>query len=184
MMTMWCWKHFSRAIRFAFKTHLYVNHIRDKAHFTVDKFIISTIYPFSYYYLMCIPWIMTSEVFLRFLFSFIWRGFTEKYMRNLINLISFLFFFRSMLSSNIHVQHFASFANGCRVPYMGKGTFSIIVNQTESKAKTPSTDSQFLIPGFPASKLRAEKMVLSSYGLKLSNGKGKVIKYTSLRRWH
>ena len=65
-----------------------------------------------------------------------------------------------------------------RVPYMGKGTFSIIVNQTEAKAKTPSTDSQFLIPGFPASKLRAEKMVLSSYGLKLSNGKGKVIKYT------
>lgn len=61
---------------------------------------------------------------------------------------------------------------------MGKGTFSIIVNQTESKAKTPTTDSQFLIPGFPASKLRAEKMVLSSYGLKLSNGKGKVIKYT------
>lgn len=57
------------------------------------------------------------------------------------------------------------------VPYMGKGTFSIILNQTESKAKTPSTDSQFLIPGFPASKLRAEKMVLSSYGLKLSNGK-------------
>jgi hypothetical protein len=61
---------------------------------------------------------------------------------------------------------------------MGKGTFSIIVNQTESKAKTPTTDSQFLIPGFPASKLRAEKMVLSSYGLKLSNGKGEVIKYT------
>jgi hypothetical protein len=109
------------------------------------------------------------------------EDFTEKYMRNLINLISFLFFFRSMLSSNIHV-HFISFANCCRVPYMGKGTFSIIVNQTESKAKTPSTDAQFLIPGFPASKLRAEKMVLSSYGLKLSNGKGKVIKYTSLRR--
>ena len=91
------------------KAHPYVNHIRDKAHFTVDKFIISTIYPFSYYYLMCIPWIMTLEVFfLRFLF-FIWRGFTEKYMRNLINLISFLLFFPSMLSSNIHVQHFVSF---------------------------------------------------------------------------
>ncbi|CRK96173.1 CLUMA_CG009602, isoform A [Clunio marinus] len=57
------------------------------------------------------------------------------------------------------------------VPYMGKGTFSIIVNQTESKAKTPSTDSQFLIPGFPASKLRAEKLVLSSHGTKLINGK-------------
>lgn len=61
---------------------------------------------------------------------------------------------------------------------MGKGTFSIIVNQTEVKAKTPSTDSQFLIPGFPASKLRAEKMVLAAYGLQLRNGKGKVIKFT------
>jgi hypothetical protein len=59
---------------------------------------------------------------------------------------------------------------------MGKGTFAIIVNQTENKAKTASCDSQFFIPGFPASKLRAEKMVLSSYGRKLSNGKGKVIK--------
>jgi hypothetical protein len=79
-----------------------------------------------------------------------------------------------MLSSNMYNILYPS-ENCCRVPYMGKGTFSIIVNQTESKAKTPTTDSQFLIPGFPASKLRAEKMVLSSYGLKLSNGKGKVI---------
>lgn len=61
---------------------------------------------------------------------------------------------------------------------MGKGTFAIIVNQTESKAKTPSTDNGFLFPGFPASKLRAEKMVLSSDGQELSNGKGKVIKNT------
>lgn len=83
-----------------------------------------------------------------------------------------------MLPSNIHVQRFISALDEQKsVPYMGKGTFSVIVNQTEAKAKTPSTDSQFLIPGFPASKLRAEKMVLSSYGLKLSNGKGKVIKY-------
>lgn len=62
------------------------------------------------------------------------------------------------------------------VPYMGKGTFTVIVNQTENKAKTASCDSQFFIPGFPASKLRAEKLVLSSYGRKLSNGEGKVIK--------
>ena len=62
------------------------------------------------------------------------------------------------------------------VPYMGKGTFTVIVNQTENKAKTASCDSQFFIPGFPASKLRAEKLVLSSYGRVLSNGEGKVIK--------
>jgi hypothetical protein len=65
------------------------------------------------------------------------------------------------------------------VPYMGKGTFTVIVNQTENKAKTASVDSQFFIPGFPASKLRAEKLVLSSYGRKLSNGEGKVIKKAS-----
>lgn len=61
------------------------------------------------------------------------------------------------------------------VPYMGKGTFTVIVNQTENKAKPAGCDSQFLIPGFPASKLRAEKLVLSSYGRRLSNGEGKVI---------
>lgn len=58
---------------------------------------------------------------------------------------------------------------------MGKGTFTVIVNQTENKAKPAGCDSQFLIPGFPASKLRAEKLVLSSYGRRLSNGEGKVI---------
>lgn len=59
-----------------------------------------------------------------------------------------------------------------RTPYLGKGTFSVIVNQTESRAKTPTVDSQFLMPGFPASKLRAEKMVLRSNGMELDNGKG------------
>lgn len=153
------------------KTHPYVNHIRDKAHFTVDKFIISTIYPFSYYYLMCIPWIMTSKVSL-FFFSFYltrihWKMYEKFDKFDFFS--SFVPCYHQIYMYNI----FISFVNFCRVPYMGKGTFSIIVNQTESKAKTPSTDSQFLIPGFPASKLRAEKMVLSSYGLKLSNGKGK-----------
>lgn len=62
---------------------------------------------------------------------------------------------------------------------MGKGTFTVIVNQTENKAKTASVDSQFFIPGFPASKLRAEKLVLSSYGRRLNNGEGKVIKKCS-----
>lgn len=136
---------------------------------------------------MCIPWIMTLEVYFpfsflsQFLFLFIWWGSAEKYMRNLINLISFLILLL-LLSFRVIIKYTCTTSHILhdrlrRVPYMGKGTFSIIVNQTEAKAKTPSTDSQFLIPGFPASKLRAEKMVLSSYGLKLSNGKGKVIKY-------
>jgi hypothetical protein len=100
-------------------------------------------------------------------------------MGNLINLISSpLSSFHILLSSKIHGTTFhivlvCTSAPTQRIPYMSKGTFSIIVNQTEAKTKTPSTDSQLLIPGFPASKLRAEKIILSSYGLKLSNGKGK-----------
>lgn len=58
------------------------------------------------------------------------------------------------------------------MPYMGRATFSVIINQTESKAKTPSTDNGFLIPGYPSSKLRAEKIVLNSYGATLANGVG------------
>lgn len=57
---------------------------------------------------------------------------------------------------------------------MGKGTICIIVNQTESKAKTPSTESGFLIKGFPGSKLRAEKIVLAAYGTELKSQKGKL----------
>jgi hypothetical protein len=70
-----------------------------------------------------------------------------------------------------------SFISFYSVPYMGKGAFAIIVNQTENKAKTASCDDQFFIPGFPASKLRAEKIVLSSHGRKLSNGTGKSMSY-------
>lgn len=55
---------------------------------------------------------------------------------------------------------------------MGRGTFCFIINQTESKAKTPTVDSGFLISGYPASKLRAEKLVLSSNGHQLANGEG------------
>lgn len=60
------------------------------------------------------------------------------------------------------------------MPYMGKGTFAIIINQTESKAKTPSTEAGFLIKGFPSSKLRAEKIVLAAYGTELKSQKGKI----------
>lgn len=65
----WRWKRFeSLSSSFFFTSSsflcwLYVNHIsKIKTHFTVDKFIISTIYPFSFSLLslVCIPWIMTS----------------------------------------------------------------------------------------------------------------------------
>ncbi|KAG4073766.1 hypothetical protein HA402_000990 [Bradysia odoriphaga] len=55
------------------------------------------------------------------------------------------------------------------LPYMGRATFALVINQTESKAKTPSTDSGFLIPGYSSSKLRAEKIVLAAYGATLGN---------------
>lgn len=104
--------------------------------------------------------------------------------KNLINLILFSRpqFLPSFKKHELHVlfppswNEITQFFPTHSVPYMGKGTFTVIVNQTENKAKTASCDSQFFIPGFPASKLRAEKLVLSSYGRKLSNGEGKVIK--------
>ncbi|CAO1308995.1 unnamed protein product [Diamesa hyperborea] len=57
------------------------------------------------------------------------------------------------------------------IPYMGKGTICVIINQTESKAKTPSTEAGFLIKGFPDSKLRAEKIVLAAHGTELKSQK-------------
>lgn len=51
-------------------------------------------------------------------------------------------------------------------------TMAVIVNQTEAKAKTPTVDSEFLIPGYPSSKLRAEKLVEAADGAMLQNGRG------------
>lgn len=73
---------------------------------------------------------------------------------------------------NINRLIYTSSAIVSLIPYMGRASFSIIVNQTESKALTPTVDSGFLIPGYPATKLRAEKMVLDAYGATLSNGEG------------
>lgn len=67
------------------------------------------------------------------------------------------------------------------MPYMGRATFSLIVNQTESKAKTPTNDNGFLIPGYPSSKLRAEKIVLGAYGATLANGVGTYIFSTRIK---
>lgn len=108
--------------------------------------------------------------------------------RNLINLILFFSYLFISCYHQIYMKrhpirsicdikcdshlHTHSVSPRFRTPYLGKGTFSVIVNQTESRAKTPTVDSQFLMPGFPASKLRAEKMVLRSNGMELDNGKG------------
>lgn len=56
---------------------------------------------------------------------------------------------------------------------MGRATFALVINQTESKAKTPSTNSGFLDrSGYSSSKLRAEKIVLAAYGATLGNRVG------------
>ncbi len=66
---------------------------------------------------------------------------------------------------------------------MGRATFALVINQTESKAKTPSTDSGFLIPGYSSSKLRAEKIVLDAYGATLGNrvGMGYINQFSFLK---
>uniref|UniRef100_A0A0A1WJ39 3 beta-hydroxysteroid dehydrogenase/Delta 5-->4-isomerase type 3 n=1 Tax=Zeugodacus cucurbitae TaxID=28588 RepID=A0A0A1WJ39_ZEUCU len=81
------------------------------------------------------------------------------------------------------VQHnvkrliYTSCASVCLVPFKGYSTFTIVINQTESKANTPTFNAQdpvnfdksFLIPGYSSSKLRAETIVLNSNGTLLSN---------------
>jgi 3beta-hydroxy-delta5-steroid dehydrogenase / steroid delta-isomerase len=54
-------------------------------------------------------------------------------------------------------------------PFCGKFIFDVVVNQTENKAKPPESE-KLLIPGYPVSKLKAEKLVLQSNGTILSNG--------------
>ena len=66
---------------------------------------------------------------------------------------------------------FTSTSEVTLTPYLGS-MYSIIVNQTERKAK-PAVDESgkgLLIPGYPASKLRAEKIVLSANGTSFSDG--------------
>ncbi|XP_017481113.1 PREDICTED: 3 beta-hydroxysteroid dehydrogenase/Delta 5--_4-isomerase type 2 [Rhagoletis zephyria] len=83
------------------------------------------------------------------------------------------------------VQHnvkrlvYTSCASVCLVPFKGYSTFTIVINQTESKALTPTFNAQdttdfdksFLIPGYTSSKLRGETIVLNSNGALLSNQK-------------
>lgn len=82
---------------------------------------------------------------------------------------------------NLCIRHniprlvYTSSASVTLSPYMGRATFSLVINQTESKAKTPHSDNAFLIPGYPSSKLRAETIVLGAHGATLANGRGECI---------
>ncbi|XP_037932308.1 3 beta-hydroxysteroid dehydrogenase/Delta 5--_4-isomerase type 1 [Teleopsis dalmanni] len=80
------------------------------------------------------------------------------------------------VNNNVKRLIFTSCASVCVIPFKGS-TFTIVINQTESKAATPAFDAQkldeydksFLIPGYSSSKLRAEKIVLNANGTLLSN---------------
>lgn len=64
-------------------------------------------------------------------------------------------------------------------PYMGRATFALVINQSESKVLPPATDAGFLVPGYPASKLRAEELVLAANGTPLADGSGMLKKRIS-----
>ena len=56
------------------------------------------------------------------------------------------------------------------VPYVRGGTFSLIINQTESRALPPQGAAESQLTAYAASKLRAERLVLKANGARLANG--------------
>lgn len=66
------------------------------------------------------------------------------------------------------------------VPLTPSAVIAAIVNQTESKAQFPSTDSGYIIPGYSSTKLKGEKLILNSHGRVLSNGRKSLVT-TALR---
>ncbi|XP_059613602.1 3 beta-hydroxysteroid dehydrogenase/Delta 5--_4-isomerase type 4 [Phlebotomus argentipes] len=65
------------------------------------------------------------------------------------------------------------------VPYMGS-TFAVILNQTEGKARVPEDEREFIIPGYLASKLRAENVVLEANGTPLRDS-NEILRTVALR---
>jgi nucleoside-diphosphate-sugar epimerase len=66
---------------------------------------------------------------------------------------------------------FCSTSEVTLTPYLG-GIYALIINQTECKALPPSCDNErrLLLPGYPASKLRAERLVLAANDRPLAGG--------------
>ncbi|XP_065079851.1 3 beta-hydroxysteroid dehydrogenase/Delta 5--_4-isomerase [Ochlerotatus camptorhynchus] len=65
------------------------------------------------------------------------------------------------------------FTSDCLIhmtPYMGRANFTIVCNQTEPKTKVPAKESEFQIPGYAPSKLKAENLVLGVNDTPLENG--------------
>lgn len=84
--------------------------------------------------------------------------------KNIINLC---------IKYNVPRLIYTSSASVTLTPYLGKAPFAVVVNQTESKIKPASEDSELIIPGYSVTKLRAERIILGANGTNLSNGTGK-----------
>lgn len=56
------------------------------------------------------------------------------------------------------------------VPYVRGGTFSLIINQTESRALPPQGVGESQLTAYAASKLQAERVALKANGSRLDNG--------------
>lgn len=58
-----------------------------------------------------------------------------------------------------------------------RSTMAIMVYKTEARATPPESRNEFLIPGYPETKLMAEKLILAANGRTLKNGDFQKINY-------
>lgn len=110
------------------------------------------------FFLISYNFMFTVFIYTPFLFFFFGTG-----TQNIINLC---------IKYNVPRLVFTSTSAVTLTPYMGRGTFTFIVNQTESKAKIPEVDAGFIVRGYAPSKYHAEQLVLASAGALLSNKTG------------
>lgn len=82
---------------------------------------------------------------------------------------------------NIKYLIFASDIVVSMVPLTSSAVIAGIVNASESKVKFPLTDSGFVVPGYSPAKLKGEKLVLKSHGLKLKDNDDDTLSTTALR---
>ncbi|KAL1140994.1 hypothetical protein AAG570_000920 [Ranatra chinensis] len=76
------------------------------------------------------------------------------------------------LKYEIRTLIYTSSAEACIKPYFRSGFFSLIINQTESKALPPNNSSQFVFGSYAESKLKAEILVLAADNTPFSSGRG------------
>lgn len=80
------------------------------------------------------------------------------------------------IKHNVSRLIYTSSASVALSGYLGKAPFAVVVNQTESRIKPASCDSDLIIPGYAVTKNRAERIILGANGANLANGTGNFIK--------